>query len=191
MTELEMMQRAKMYMDKLAQGIDPLTDRELPDDTLLNNVRLARCFFFTSEILRRVIENGGEVQTSNRKTKKSGFVLLPEQRTAVQVSDTPVKISDFVEKLNAVIDAEKTRKISTTVITNWLLRKGFLTEVVAANGKKSRLPSEQGFGIGMSVEDRTTIYGVMKTVLYNTDAQNFIMDHLDAITAPAEDSGEE
>lgn len=36
MTELEKMERAKMYLDKLANGIDPITDQELPDDTVLN-----------------------------------------------------------------------------------------------------------------------------------------------------------
>lgn len=46
MTDLEVMQRAKMYMDKLAQGMDPLTENELPEDSLLNNVRLTTCFFF-------------------------------------------------------------------------------------------------------------------------------------------------
>ena len=55
MTELETMQRAKMYMDKLAQGIDPITDRELPEDSALNNVRLARCFFYVSDVLGQVI----------------------------------------------------------------------------------------------------------------------------------------
>ena len=45
MTELETMQRAKMYLDKLAQGIDPISGDEVPEDSVLNNVRLARCFF--------------------------------------------------------------------------------------------------------------------------------------------------
>ena len=45
MTELEKMQRAKMYLDKLANGIDPISDREMPDDTVLNQVRLSRCLF--------------------------------------------------------------------------------------------------------------------------------------------------
>ena len=49
MTELETMQRAKMYLDKLAKGIDPITDQEVPEDSLLNNVRLARCFFYVSD----------------------------------------------------------------------------------------------------------------------------------------------
>ena len=43
MTELEIMHRAKMYMEKLAQGIDPISDQEIPEDSVLNNVRLARC----------------------------------------------------------------------------------------------------------------------------------------------------
>ena len=42
MTELEIMQRAKRYMDNLANGIDPLTGQELPEDSVLNNVRLSR-----------------------------------------------------------------------------------------------------------------------------------------------------
>ena len=65
MTELEKLERARMYLDKLANGIDPLTDQELPDDTMLNNVRLARCFFYAADVLRRVIENGGEEPGTN------------------------------------------------------------------------------------------------------------------------------
>lgn len=129
MTELEKMERARMYLDKLANGIDPLTDQELPNDTVLNNVRLARCFFYASDVLRRVIENGGEVQAA-KKPKKLGFSLTQEQIAAFRFSASPVSISDLVEKINAVIDTEKMKKISTTTITNWLLDKGFLQEVV-------------------------------------------------------------
>ena len=46
MTDLDIMQRAKVYMEKLAQGIDPISDQEIPEDSVLNNVRLARCFFY-------------------------------------------------------------------------------------------------------------------------------------------------
>ena len=58
MTELETMQRAKMYLDKLAQGINPITDEEVPEDSVLNNVRLARCFFYVSGVLDQLIANG-------------------------------------------------------------------------------------------------------------------------------------
>ena len=61
MTELETMQRAKMYLEKLAQGIDPITDQEISEDSTLNNVRLARCFFYVSDVLGQVIANGGVI----------------------------------------------------------------------------------------------------------------------------------
>ena len=67
MTELEIMQRAKVYMEKLAQGIDPISDQEIPEDSVLNNVRLARCFFYVSGVLEQVIANGGRVVSTPQK----------------------------------------------------------------------------------------------------------------------------
>ena len=56
MTELETMQRAKQYIHKLANGIDPLTDRPLPHDTVLHQVRISRCFFYVETLIDRAIE---------------------------------------------------------------------------------------------------------------------------------------
>ena len=52
MTELEKIQRAKMYIDKMANGINPITDEQTVDDDTLNNVRVSRCLFYVSDILR-------------------------------------------------------------------------------------------------------------------------------------------
>ena len=59
MTELEKIERARMYIDKLANGINPIDDTVVPDGDIINNVRLSRCLFFVSDVLRQVIENGG------------------------------------------------------------------------------------------------------------------------------------
>lgn len=83
MTELETMLRAKMYMDKLAQGIDPITNQEMPEDSTLNNVRLARCFFYVSDVLGQVIANGGVV---GGKPKLQDFSITREQLSRVQIS---------------------------------------------------------------------------------------------------------
>ena len=72
MTELETLKRAKMYMDKLAQGIDPITDTEIDGDSCLNNVRLARCFFYISGVLDRLIARGGV----ESKPKKMDFSTI-------------------------------------------------------------------------------------------------------------------
>jgi hypothetical protein len=185
MTELETMERARMYLSKLANGTDPITGQELPEDTILNNVRLARCFFYTADVLRQVIENGGEIKPA-KKAKRAAFSLTPAQAAEIQTSAAPLRISEFVERLNSVIDQEQVKKISTTTITNWLLKKGFLQEVVNDAGKKSRLPTEQGRGIGLSAEERQSTYGPYMAVLYDASAQGFILDNLSAILEPEE-----
>ena len=83
MTELETMHLAKMYLDILAQGIDPITNQEMPDDSTLNNVRLARCFFYVSDVLGHVIANGGMI---GGKPKLQAFTIDVEQLAQVQIS---------------------------------------------------------------------------------------------------------
>ena len=75
MTDLEIMQHAKEYLDKLARGIDPLTGREVPEGEIINNVRISRCLFYVSDVLRQVIENGGIQVKSVKSSEKAPFAL--------------------------------------------------------------------------------------------------------------------
>ena len=47
MTDLEIMQRAKQYIDSLANGIDPLSGKPVKDNDVINQVRISRCLFYT------------------------------------------------------------------------------------------------------------------------------------------------
>ena len=175
MTELETMQRAKMYMDKLAQGIDPLTNQEVPEDSTLNNVRLARCFFFVSEVLEQVIANGGVI---GGKPKLQPFAVDVEQLSKVQISQDPVRVTQLVEIISAVVDNPQMKKLNTTVITNWLLAKGFLEKQTGLDGKSRRIPTQNGFMIGLSTQTRQGQYGEYQAVFYNAAAQQFVIDNL-------------
>lgn len=178
MTELETMQRAKMYMDKLAQGIDPVSGRELPEDAALNNVRLARCFFYVSDILGQVIANGGVVGS---KAKLQPFAVTPEQLARVQLSAEPVRITQLVDMIGAAADNPQMKKLNTTVITNWLLKKGFLEKETDPEGKSNRVPTSAGLGIGLFTQSRQGKYREYQAVFYNLQAQRFVLDNLDAM----------
>ncbi len=52
MTDIEIMQRAKLYIDKLANGVNPITDKPVSDEDCINNVRITRCLFYVSDVLR-------------------------------------------------------------------------------------------------------------------------------------------
>ena len=77
MTELEKIEYAKSFIDKLANGINPLDDSPIPDNDIANNVRLSRCFFYVSDILRQVIENGGvqPAKVGNKEKRNSGCLM--------------------------------------------------------------------------------------------------------------------
>ena len=72
MNDLDVMKRAKQYIESLAKGIDPITGNEVSENDVVNNVRISRCLFYTAEVLQKVIDNHGEVQ--REKQAQSEFV---------------------------------------------------------------------------------------------------------------------
>lgn len=181
MTELEKIEYAKSFIDKLANGINPLDDSPVAEGDVVNNIRLSRCFFYVSDILRQVIENGGISPVKSSRQKKNDFCLTPEERERLQLSDLPLTVSEIVNNLNSAVDLEKTKKISTTAITNWLLSLGLLETVTMPNGKNKRIPTSDGNGLGIFTEERTGQYGTYLTVLFSLNAQQFICDNIEAI----------
>lgn len=183
MTELETMQRAKMYMDKLGHGIDPITNQEMPEDSTLNNVRLARCFFYVSDVLGQLIANVGVVGS---KPKLQPFTITMEQLAKVQISQEPVRVTQLVDLVSAAVENPQMKKLSTTVITNWLLEKGFLEKQTGPDGKSRRVPTANGMMLGLSTQIRQGQYGEYQAVYYNTAAQQFVLDNLAAMLAEKE-----
>lgn len=180
MTELETMQRAKMYMDQLAQGIDPISGQELPEDAVLNNVRLARCFFYVSGVLDQVIRNGGQVGT----VQKEEFSITPEQLSQVQISNFPVRITEFADALQQAVGNANIKKPNVVKITNWLIEKGFMTKEAAPDGKSRRVPTPAGMNLGMTTQLRQTPDGEYLAVYYDANAQRFLLDNIfDIFTA--------
>lgn len=179
MTELETLERAKMYMEKLANGINPIDGSRIPDEDVVNNVRLSRCFFYVADVLRQVIDNGGV--TPQKKPKKEAFALTAEQRAAFEFSTTPIPISELSKRINALTDNENMATLGYTVIRDWLMSLGMLEDALDGDGKKTKRPTAQGESIGITLDARTGSNGTYFVVAYNVAAQHFIMDNLDAI----------
>lgn len=182
MTELEKIERAKMYMDKLANGINPIDDTMVPDADVINNVRLSRCFFFISDVLRQVIDNGGLTsQASAKKSKKLPFSLPYEKRSSFAFSEIPIPVSEIAKRLNLLADNENMQKMPYAGITSWLSEIGMLRQETLPSGSKTKRPTADGIKLGITTEERTGTQGTYQVVLYNVQAQHFIIDNLDAI----------
>lgn len=183
MTELEKIEYAKSFMDKLANGINPLDDSPIPEEDIANNVRLSRCFFYVSDILRQVIENGGVRPAKAAKLRKQEFALTEEQRGRIQISERPLPVSEIANRLNELVDAETTKKTSAAAINNWLVKLQMLQVVTQSDGKVRKLPTEQGRELGIFTDERTGMYGTYVTVLFSPSAQQFVYDNIDVFVA--------
>lgn len=181
MTEIEKIKYAKTFIDKLANGINPLDDTPISEDDVVNNVRLSRCFFYVSDVLRQVIENGGVSFTKPVRQKKQEFSLSDEARLKIQISKSPISVREISAHLNSIIDLNITKKISAQVINNWLLNAGFLEIVSLPDGKRVKLPTVQGNEVGIFSEEKTGQYGTYISILFSSQAQQFIYDNVETI----------
>jgi len=181
MTNMEKLQNAKDFMDKLSNGIDPVSDDLLTQDALLGNIDLSRCFFFISDILRQVIENGGIVgrRVRNNVTLPP-FTLSDEQRSKIEVTERPAMIKHFTENINGLIDAASMRKLKVTAVTRWLVEKGLLSEEII-DEKKRKIPTKKGEKLGIFSEARDGQYGSYLAILYKEPAQRHIVENLEEI----------
>ena len=181
MTELETIQRAKMYMDKLAKGINPIDDTPVPENDTANNMRLSKCFTFVASVLQRVIDQGGLPQVPQTKISKTTFCLADTQKREFAFSDEAIPISEIAKRINALIDTNVMQKITYQQIRAWLSTIGMLEDAATISGGRTKHPTEAGMSLGISVERRRGVDGDYQVVLYSRSAQQFILDNIEAV----------
>lgn len=179
MTELEMINRAKTYIDKLANGMNPLTDEPVSENDIVNNVRISRCFFYISDLLRRFAEGG--FPEAAKKGKKQPFIITEEQRKRFEFSETPISVSEIARRFNAAVNTEGAVQMRYSGITFWLIESGLLSVDRREDGREVKLPTAAGMELGISQEVRSGANGSYTVVVYNENAQRYIVDNIDAI----------
>lgn len=174
---LELVKHAKDYIEKMANGINPLTDESIPDNDIINNIRISRCLFYVNSILGEVISNGG---ITKNKTKKTSFNITKEEINKYQYPDEDLSISKIVRKINELISNENMAKLKATEVCNWLISIDLMMEGTLY-GKKVKRPTEKGKIIGMYVEHRIGTHGDYDIILYKKGAQKFIIDNIEKL----------
>lgn len=187
MTELETMRRAKMYLDKLARGFDPLTDQPVSQEDVVSQARISRCLEYVSGVLEQVIRNGGNIGRSD--TVKLPFRITPQQLAAYTYPQEPITITDLARRISELVDPNICGKLTFSPITTWLTAQGILAAVSAEDGKNHRLPTESGRKLGIFTAERSGSHGNYTAVLYDRSAQRYILDHLFEILPPGESQG--
>lgn len=179
MTELDKIKYARDYVEKMANGINPLNGKTIPDGDLLNNIRISRCLFYVSDILRQVVEKGG-LQKLGKRPKKATFQLSCEELQKFPYSEEPISISELTKRANGLIDTDTMSKLNYRCISDWLVEIGLLCSEFDAQGRRFRKPTVKGEEFGLSTVQRRGENGEYTQTVYSRAAQQFIMDNLDS-----------
>ena len=183
MTDLEKLRYTKDFIDKLADGVNPLNDEPVPESDLLSNVRISRCMFYVSDILRKLIDGEAFEGVSVKKTgtkNKPAFSISQEQLNNFAFSDIPLSASELSRRLFEAAGNPDMNKLTYAKLTNWLYARGILTDT-NGDGKGRRIPTELGKSLGITLEHRNSLHGEYDAVVYDRAAQQFIIDNIDSL----------
>ena len=181
LSEKEKMQRAKHYLLMLCNGIDPITNETVDQDTLKSE-RIIKCFRYIAGVLDDAI--GGKARGgSERKTSKtkSDFYITDEELKRVVTSPDGCAVSELASAINEAVNDESRKKLQSKNINDWLVVKGYLKNSIDSRGRNHRELTERSSEIGITSMQGIGSFGPYTIVLYSEDAQRFILENINEI----------
>ncbi|MGM9791094.1 MAG: hypothetical protein ACI3Y4_01670 [Candidatus Cryptobacteroides sp.] len=161
---------AKEWIQKMANGINPIDGSIIPSEDIVNNIHISRCLFYVADILDDVIKKSSK----GRKDYELDFNLNAELKSKVKIFDK-TGIAVFVREINKVIP-DNMRPIRYSKIINWLISNKYLEE-----NEKKKIPTDTGKAIGISAGIKEGPNGTYWAVEYTSSAQRFIIDNINSI----------
>ncbi len=169
--KIKKIQQAKMYMDYLANGVDPVNNTDVDSNTL-HREEVIDCFRYVSDILEEKIN-----YTTNARSREK-FYITEEQISNIRILQYNCKVSELAEVINIAAEENGTRKLSATKINDWLESEGYLIK----SELRSRIPTVKGKQLGITTELRKRDDGSEYYInFYSEKTQKFVIDHISNI----------
>ena len=170
----------KQDVDNLLNGIDPQSNTQFGDDSVLKSEYNKNVLKKASLILEYLIKVG--MIPAVDKRVKFDFYLTSKQKEMIEISEEPISISKFVYNINDVVNTLEMKKLPATAITGWLTQYGYLESTTNDDGMEFKVLTEKAAKLGLTCQEKTNSYGNKYSVnLYPAKAQQFILENLDKI----------
>ena len=173
--EMDKLRKAKAVLQKMGQGVDPVSGAVIASDSFLQDPRIIRCLFYVPEVLDLVLD--GTLQARNQKQP---FVITPEEKARVRLPEGPIGINQFAKCVNEVTGVTS-RKLSGMELNKHLKALGLLTEVDLQSGKKQTIAPPQSAQYGIHTERGEYNGTEYERVRYDERGKRFLLDNLERI----------
>ncbi|HZJ99836.1 MAG TPA: hypothetical protein VFC79_07505 [Tissierellaceae bacterium] len=175
LNDIEKIEKAKIIIQKIANGTNPINGEAIEGDILLNDPRISRCLYFVSEVLDNVIKGN----YSNRNIRE--FVITEQQKLNVVFTDGNIGVNEIAKCINQQINTLLSKKTSGAAINNGLKRMGILSEAISTEGKKRTTTNENSHVYGFQLERRNYNGNEYDMVAIDDKGKKFILDNIEEI----------
>lgn len=188
-----------MYLRKLSNGVNPLSDEILGENDVCKQERISKCLLYVADYLQQKIAPKGNRQNDQKTQKKlqprkgrelatAELVLSEESLAKFECTEEPVSVSGFVRKINDLIPAGSgMMPLMYADVAEVLSQEGVLVKADGDKGKELNLPSPHGEELGFmkaeaEIRGRHAVF-----TKCNMAAQKFILENIQKCVAQAND----
>ncbi len=183
MNEKEKLEYTKAFIDKLANGINPIDNSIIPENDLFNNVRISRCMHYISSLLDKAIKDyDTENVASNKKLNNEKPISFSiDDLKSFVFSETPKPVNYITKQLNNFLKIKGMIRLHQRNIKDYMLKLGYLALQDNQYGVSTARPSQRGIELGLGLATIENSRGASIAITYNTNAQRFILDNINEI----------
>ena len=192
--ESKILERAEMYLRKLACGVNPLTEETLPENDTCRQERISKCLLYVADYLQQIVcpkpkaAKAEKPLTPKRKREQANqeLALTEETLTKFEFSEEPLSLSGIVRRVNALIpEGSGMMPLMYADVAEVLTQEGYLQKQEGVAGKETNLPTPQGEEKGF-VRAEADIRGHFSIYTKcNMDAQKFVIENIQKAVAQA------
>lgn len=177
--DLSKLDIAITYIQRMADGLDPVKNIQVEENSVINNPNVIRCMYFIQDVLMEVRKNDGVIG-SKKRTGKEPF---PFEVLDNYIYEKDKSISHIISQIKELVANPNVKVMGYKVLSDWLKASGYLLEEVDKyTGKKTNIPTDKGKELGIYLEERTSMRGEnYNVVMYDQKAQEFLVHNLEAI----------
>ena len=121
LVDVKKLETAILYVQRIADGKNPVNNMPANEDSILNNPNVTRCMFFVKEVLEEVRHNDGYI---GRKAKKIVKQPFPVENLAEFVYKEDKPITKLVGQFNEMADMDIYKKLRYTTYCSGCEKNG-------------------------------------------------------------------
>lgn len=171
---------SKDYLDKLIEGVNPINGKPISPKEVIYDYKVSRQLEFLSDYIKMEIKKLEDKNSIGQNSKDddvlSEYEITNAEKLKFEKSEVPLTMADICNKLNALRTSSKMRKLKGISAIEVLQKYGMITR----ENRKVKA-TEKGTELGIITKEIISNGQANTRVLYDSNAQQFILDKLDEI----------